>query len=72
MRVSTFSFLFGLLFTASVISAAPDDALFTDILMDHVDEGAVDYRSIADDERLDTYLVTRSSPSGSTPTTPTP
>ena len=49
MRVSTF--------TASVISAAPDDALFTDILMDHVDEGAVDYRSIADDERLDTYLA---------------
>ena len=57
MRVSTLSFLLGSLFTGAVLSAAPDDALFTAILQDHVDEGAVDYASIADDERLDPYLA---------------
>ncbi len=44
-------------FSAVVIStAAPDDALFTAILQDHVDKGAVDYPGIAADSRLQTYL----------------
>jgi hypothetical protein len=49
------------LFLATIVGvatagAAPDDALFTAILQDHVDKGAVDYPAIAKDERLQTYL----------------
>lgn len=51
------SLLVGLLSIVTVATAAPDDALFTALLQDHVDEGAVDYAAIADDSRLETYLA---------------
>ncbi len=37
-------------------SAAPDDSLFTALLQEHVNDGAVDYSAIADDDRLGSYL----------------
>jgi len=51
------SLFFAGVLLAAPASAAPDDALFTAILSDHVDEGAIDYPAIADDERLDSYLA---------------
>lgn len=42
--------------SAVVLTAMPDDDLFTALLQDHVDDGAVDYPAIARDDRLDTYL----------------
>lgn len=52
---------FGLLVLGSVLGAAaqPDDALFTALLMDHVDaQGLVDYAALRTDERLPRYLAT--------------
>ena len=49
------SFL-SLLISAVALTAGPDDALFSALLRDHVDEGAVNYDAIANDDRLDTYL----------------
>jgi hypothetical protein len=40
-----------------LLSAAPDDALFTALLRDHVRGDEVDYRRIQKDPRLDTYLT---------------
>jgi len=44
-------------FVASAIHAAPNHGLLTNILHDHVQEGMVDYTSLATDQRLDDYLA---------------
>lgn len=37
--------------------ATPDDSLFTSLLQDHVNEGAVNYKALAKDDRLNRYLA---------------
>jgi hypothetical protein len=56
IRAFVISFL-SFLTTAVSTTAAPDDALFTAVLQDHIDVIAVDYPAIAQDDRLDTYLA---------------
>jgi hypothetical protein len=46
-----------LLLGSTICAAAPDDALFTALLKDHVRGYEVDYRRIQKDPRLDTYLA---------------
>ena len=49
--------LSALLLSAFSLAAAPNDALFTALLRDHVRGYEVDYRRIQKDARLDTYLA---------------
>lgn len=55
--VTPLTSLFAAAAAALSTTAAPDDALFTAILQDHIDDIAVDYPAIADDGRLETYLA---------------
>ncbi len=49
--------LIGLITAVASATDAPDDALFTALLQDRIDDIAVDYPGIAQDDRLETYLA---------------